>query len=241
MLKNLFKTKEPQKLSKQDAEINFWRREIHRYQQWYSGELSPLYKSPSPAEEEKVSAPNLKDASILTWHKLHQEAKYLADLELSAQAFTGMKLLDVGAGPIPSATCFKGAELYCLEPLLPKYIEAGFPLHYYGNVTFIHSVSESIPVVDNFFDAVISVNAIDHVDDLPATALEISRVLKSDGLFRMHVHYHQPTVCEPVVINDQVFGELFSNCGQLRKVSETKQNFSTDLPNEESFVLWSNF
>lgn len=70
-----------------------------------------------------------------------------------------MKLLDIGSGPMPSATCFKDCQLYCLEPLLPKYLEAGFPLHYYKNFKFIHGVSENIPIEDNFFDAVISVQA----------------------------------------------------------------------------------
>ena len=167
--------------------------------------------------------------------------KYLEDLQLSPDSFQGMKLLDIGSGPMPSATCFKGCRIFCLEPLLAKYLEVGFPLHYYENVTFIHGVSERIPVEDSFFDAVISVNAIDHVDDIRKTAAEIKRILKPDGLFRMHVHYHSSTKCEPIMLDDHIFQELFGWCTNLAKVKTSKRNFSTTLPDNESFVLWSNF
>jgi SAM-dependent methyltransferase len=223
------------------AELRFWRREIDRYRRWFNGELSPLYKTPSPQIHEKVKAPNEKDASILTWHKLHQEAKYLEDLDLPPDSFRGMKLLEVGSGPMPSATCFKGSRLYCLEPLLPQYLEAGFPLHYYDGVNFIHGPAEKIPVKDNFFDAVISVNAIDHVDNIEEAAKEIRRVLKPSGLFRMHIHYHRATTCEPVEIDDDRFLKLFSWCGNLKKIKISTKSHSRDLPENESYVLWSNF
>lgn len=226
---------------KRAAELRFWRKEIERYQQWFRGELSPLYKTPSPREEEKVEAPNEKDASILTWHKLHQQAKYLDNLDLAPDAFTGMKVLEVGSGPFPSASCFKNCRLYCLEPLLPEYLLAGFPLHYYEDVTFIHGFAESIPIKDNFFDAVISVNAIDHVDNITETAGEIRRVLKPGGFLRMHVHYHTPQVCEPIELTDGYFQELFGWCGDLRKLTASRTSFSWDLPEGQSFALWSNF
>jgi SAM-dependent methyltransferase len=236
-----FKRAKAHSVSKLDAELSFWRQETVKYQKWFTGEITLLYKTPSPGNDKKVKAPDSKDASIRTWHKLHQEAKYLEDLELPPDAFRGMKLLDIGSGPMPSATCFEGSRLYCLDPLLPEYLEAGFPLHYYGNVTFIHGVSERIPVEDNFFDAVISVNAIDHVDSIQETALEIRRVLKPGGLLRMHVHYHPPTKCEPVSIDDGLFQELFCWCNNFKKVTISQRNFSADLPDNERFVLWSNF
>lgn len=227
--------------SKQDAELFFWREEIKKYQKWFAGELSPLYETLAPANDQKEKSSNLKDTSILTWHKLHQEVKYLEDLQLKPDAFDGLKILDIGSGPMPSATCFKGCRLYCLEPLLHRYLEVGFPLHYYDNVSFVHGVSEKIPVEDNFFDAVISVNAIDHVDNIKETAAEIRRVLKTDGMLRMHVHYHPASKCEPVNLNDAIIHELFDWCKNLDKVTMSQKNHTLSLPDNESFVLWSNF
>ncbi|MFC1736915.1 class I SAM-dependent methyltransferase [Candidatus Hydrogenedentota bacterium] len=227
--------------TKQDAELDFWREAIDRYQKWFDGELPSLYRTPSPGNDKKEKAPNKKDASILTWHRLHQEVKYLEDLDLTPDALRGMKLLDIGSGPMPSATCFEECQVYCLAPLLSKYLEVGFPLHYYENVTFIHGASERIPVQDGFFDAVISVNAIDHVDDMRQTAAEIKRILRGDGLFRMHVHYHPPTKCEPIHLDDALFQELLGWCTNLARIKTSKTSHSTTLPDDESFVLWSNF
>jgi SAM-dependent methyltransferase len=226
---------------KHSAELHFWRREIERYGMWYRGELSPLYKTPSPQDHERVSAADERLASILTWHRLHQEAKYLENLELSPDAFRGMKLLEVGSGPMPSATCFRACLLYCLEPLVHEYLVVGFPLHCYPGVTFINGASENIPMRDNLFDAVISVNGIDHVDDVRAAASEIRRVLKPAGLFRMHVHYHRATVCEPIEFDDHFFQELFGWCANLRKIRGSRTSLDADLPDHESFALWSNF
>ena len=226
---------------KRESELNFWQQEIAKYQLWLLGELKCLYRTPCPRAEQKVAAPNVKDASVLTWHKLHQEAKYLMDLKLGPDAFQGKRVLDVGSGPIPSATCFKDIQLYCLDPLLPDYVKAGFPLHYYENVHFVHGSSENMPLPDAFFDAVIAVNSIDHVDDIQKTAKEIQRVLKPGGLLRMHVHYHRATITEPLEFDDAKVADLFSWCSNFRKLGVNSQNFGVDLPPDEKFVLWSNF
>jgi SAM-dependent methyltransferase len=228
-------------LRKKSAELQFWREEVEHYRKWFRGELSPLYKTPSPEDHEKVKARNEKDASILTWHKLHQERKYLENLDLPPDAFKNMKLLEVGSGPMPSATCFRDCRLYCLEPLLPEYLQIGFPLHYYQNVTFIHAAAENIPIDDNFFDAVIAENSIDHVDNVVEAANEIGRVLKRGGLLRMHVHYHRPALCEPIDINDELFSKLFCWCTNLKKIKVSRYSHDYDLPDGQSFALWSNF
>jgi SAM-dependent methyltransferase len=226
---------------KQAEELEFWAAEVERYVAWYSGELPRLYNTPSPEPAERVRAPNIRHASILTWHRLHQEPKYLSNLDLAPDAFRGMRLLDVGAGPLPSATCFEGAHLYCLEPLIPDYLQLGFPLHYYGDVRFVHGEAEMMPFEDNFFDAVIAVNAIDHVDDIDNSANEIRRVLRPGGRFRMHVHYHPAQASEPIELDDERFMDLFGWCVGLRKLSHSTESFSWKLRESEAFVLWSNF
>ena len=229
-------------INKQDAELSFWINELKNYAKWYSGECKELYGLRSPTEEEKVKVRNFKDSTILTWFDLHQKPKYLFDLALPSDAFAGEKVLDIGSGPFPSALSFERCNLYCLDPLVHKYLEAGFPIHYYENVKFVHAYSENIPVEDGFFDAVISVNAIDHVDDLLKTSSEISRVLKAGGKLSMHVHYHKPTASEPLEINDQVFRDAFSWCSGLVKVGEANRKFGYELKSEgESYALWRNF
>lgn len=229
-------------INKQDAEISFWITELQNYMKWYSGESGELYGVKPPNEWDKVKAKSLKDSAILTWFNLHQKPKYLHDLGLPPDAFNGERVLDIGSGPFPSALSFEGCTLYCLDPLHHKYLEAGFPMHYYDNVRFLHAFSEDIPIEDGFFDAVISVNAIDHVDNLLRTSNEISRVLKVGGKLAMHVHYHKPTVSEPLEIDDQIFRESFSWCTGLVKVGESKRKFGYELISpDENYALWKNF
>jgi SAM-dependent methyltransferase len=225
---------------KHDSEARFWKEELDNYVRWYLGEIPAMYTTASPTHEQKVFAPNVKDSAILTWHALHQEVKYLFDLQLDREAFRGKRLLDVGCGPIPSATCFEGSDLYSLDPLLDRYLAIGFPLHYYGNTKFVRGFSEQIPIADDFFDAVVSVNALDHVDDFEKTAAEIVRVLKNDGEIVLHLHYHQPMQNEPLELNDERVRGAFREIRNFRKIAESHEKMGYRCPDDELFTLWTN-
>jgi SAM-dependent methyltransferase len=228
-------------LPKQQEERNFWIHELGRYVQWYNGEISELYSVKPPTKTQQIVAQNEKDSAILTWFNLHQKPKYLADLELPATAFKGMRVLDVGAGPMPSGLAFEGVDLYCLDQIYDEYLKAQYPIHYYDNARFMNASSEDIPAVDGFFDAVISVNAIDHVDDLTKTSAEIKRVLKPDGKFAMHVHYHQPTDTEPIILTDEIFLSHFGWVKNLKKIAESDQKTGWTAGADEKYAVWRNF
>jgi ubiquinone/menaquinone biosynthesis C-methylase UbiE len=225
------------------AEIAFWKRTLREYQQWYKGDLSILYGEPSPVEAQKITRFSPDFNAIVTWEHTHQRRKYLEDLQLASDAFRGMTLLDVGCGPHPSAQAFSDCQIYCLDPLLPLYMEAGYPIHIYEDrVRFVCGFSERMPLPDRFFDAVISVNAIDHVDDFFATAREITRVLKPGGLLRFHIHYHQKTTAEPLELNDSIVQEAFKGVKGFRKLAESKNKRGSTVKKDiEMYTLWSNF
>ncbi len=228
---------------KYKAEINFWKNEMNRYIAWYMGELKELYEEPSPLERDKVQAASVAHRAILTWQKAHQYKKYIEDLGLSPSAFEGMTVLDIGSGPHPSALAFSNSIIYCLDPLLPRYLEAGFPIHIYEpRAKFVYGFSERMPFPDDFFDAIISVNALDHVDDFSQTAQEIRRVLKPSGKLRFHLHFHPATITEPLELNDEVVLKSFEWCAGFHKISETNQKRGTRLVSpDESYSVWSNF
>lgn len=228
-------------ITKKYAELDFWNKFLPDLESWYRGDLKCLYGESNPLEKDKVPAHSSKDSAILTWFNIHQKQKYLEDLILDENYFSGMKLLDIGSGPMPSAIVFKNCEVYCLDPLLPDYIKIGFPIHYYDRAKFICGSSENIPMKDSFFDAVISVNAIDHVDNLYKTALEIKRVLKPGGKLRMHVHYHTKTSTEPIEIDDNVMRKIFGWCPDFKKINESKskRGYLLDDANE-FYTVWSN-
>ena len=230
------------KKSKADAELEFWKKEIDNYIKWYKGEKT-LYGFNPPSEDKKYHVQTLSHSAIITWWECYQKPKYLYDLNLNKNAFVGLKLLDIGSGPMPSALAFDGCEVYNLDPLIGDYAKIGFPLHYYERCRFISSGAESILLEDHFIDAVISVNAIEHVDDFFKAAIEIKRILKKNGLFRMHVHYHSKTIEEPIELNDKLFLDAFHWCNNLRKLAESdkKDMGNTQCQFGEKYVLWSNF
>ncbi len=226
---------------KEFAEIKFWRREIKNYIDWYKGDLPELHGNPTPVD--KVINYDTKLSAILTFFELYQKKRYYTDLQLSIDEFEGKKVLDIGCGPFPSALCFKNCEVYSLDPLLDSYLSAGYPIHCYeSRGRFVHAMAEAIPFEDGFFDAVVSVNAIDHVNDFAATALEIKRVLKPGGRFRMHVHYHPKTKAEPHELNDEVFLKNYSWVREIKKFSQSKSKIGTslDTSNQEVYVVWGN-
>lgn len=227
-------------IKKQLSEALFWKDEINNYIRWYKGDMSHLYFTPAPLPSQYVKRNTVLQSAISTWTELHQKPKYLESLQLSPDVFSGKKILDVGAGPIPSGTCFENCRLYCLDPLMPIYRALGFSYDQYSDIRFIDSSAEVIPIEDNFFDAIISVNAIDHVDDLERVATELKRVAKPDCQFVMHVHYHKATVYEPIEINDELFCQLFNWVRGLRVVNYSQESYSNLLDGNEKFVLWSN-
>ena len=65
--------------------------------------------------------------------------------------------------------------------------------------------SENLPFPKPFFDVVVCVNALDHVDSLKKTVKEISRVLKKGGKFIGQINFREkPTATEPIVLNHKM-------------------------------------
>jgi SAM-dependent methyltransferase len=225
---------------KEFAEIKFWRRQIAVYVKWYNGEISELYGHPSPRE--KINAATVELSALLTFFEVHQKYKYKSDLLLNEDEFIGMRILDIGSGPFPSGLCFRECEVYSLDPLMDKYISAGYPLHCYENrAKFVHAKAENMPFENAYFDAVISVNAIDHVNDFAKVASEVKRVLRENGRFRMHVHYHLETTAEPLELNDEIFLKHYDWVKGIKKIHVSKEKTGHTLKDDrECYVVWGN-
>lgn len=224
-------------------EAEHWNRSFDDYQKWYNAEIDNLYGEMPPIQEVKIKEFSPVINAILTWQKIHQQPKYLMNLQLNKQAFNGLTILDIGSGPHPSALVFENCKVFCLEPLIPEYLKIGFPIHIYEDrLRFVYGFSENMPFTDNFFDAVISVNAIDHVDIFEITVQEIKRVLKPKGKVRLHIHYHKKTETEPLELNDMMLEDSFLWCSGFTKINESKHSKNCQLTDEnEKYVLWSNF
>jgi len=201
-------------------------------------------RPPSPAE--KQVRETIEASAGVTTLAVSLD-RYPEALKIPRDHFAGKTLLDVGCGPYPLSIAFEDCRIVGLDPLILRYEEAGFPLYEFTDrVTFVQGFAEEMPFPSRSFDAVISVNAIDHVDDFARAAREISRVLKKDGVLRMQVHYHSPTELEPNALTD---ADLLTHLGHLGivKVSEEVPSLTARDPDSvpgvdpnERLVVWAN-
>lgn len=221
---------------KNRGELRHWRERQHNIIRWYRGEQPYLF--PCPDAGHKISDFDEQTNALLTFIAFeNQHASYLKDLCLRADSFKGLRVADIGSGPLPTLLVFQHCDRYCIDHLMDSYRALGFPISAFEPyLNFLQAKSEDIPVADHFFDAVISRNALDHVDDFAATACELRRILKPGGILHILVNYHQPTATEPHVLNDSVIQQNFRALN-LRKIVETPDSWGFA---GGSTVLWSN-
>ena len=224
---------------KQYSEVRFWKGELRRYIEWYEGKVADVYGVPAPrAELREQQYGDLTRNAVATWLRTC-DSRYPEHLCVDPDAFAGMRVLDIGCGPVPFALGFKFCEVHALDQLLPAYREIGFPFDIYPpRLTWLVGRAEEIPAPADSFDAIVSVNAIDHVDDLPAVAREITRVLRPQGAIRIEAHYHDPTVVEPWKLDDAVMMRHFGHL-QVRKLHERFVSWP-GRAQDERLVVWGN-
>ena len=110
--------------------------------------------------------------------------------------YRGQRVLDVGCGPRGSLEWMDAAaERVGLDPLADRYLKLGADRH---AMRYVAGPAEAMPLPDAYFDVVTAFNALDHVDDVAATAREIARVTRPGGAFLLITDVgHRPTPMEP--------------------------------------------
>jgi SAM-dependent methyltransferase len=227
------------------SELAWWEEGLRRRVAWYRGERT-MYGQPPPTDEEKQVRATVEASAGVTTVGVSLN-RYPEALKIPGDHFAGKTILDLGCGPYPLSIAFEDCHIIGLDPLVHEYEAAGFPLSEFADrVTFVRGFAEDMPFSSKSFDAVISVNAIDHVDDFAGAAREISRVLKEDGVLRMQVHYHAPTKLEPNALDDDKILEHLGHLG-IKKVSEELPSITARDPDSittvapgERFVVWAN-
>jgi SAM-dependent methyltransferase len=232
----LYQTPVWHKFFKSRTERDHWLRTVYRITKWYEGRQPYVFPYPDPAIKETRFDPRTN--AILTYIAVETaDASYLRDLQLRSESFKGMKVADIGSGPLPTLLVFEDCDRYCIDHLLDTYREIGYPIeHFESLIRFINAKSESIPLPDRYFDVIISRNALDHVDDFEATAREIKRLLKPEGYLHILVNYHTPTSSEPLVLNDERIEANFGGM-RMRKLAEAEDAWGFKGGRT---VLWSN-
>ena len=228
---------------KYEAELNYWRGQLEFMLQWYEGREPDWYGLPTPKAEQKLDVSDIRAVNaIITSHRLRPV--YFDRLQLSSDFFRGKRVLEVGCGPLAPILVFEDCIRHGLDPLMDRYIESGWPL-YALDVIFTNSHGEKMPYPAEYFDAIISCNALDHVDDFVQVASEMQRVLKQGGGLYFEVEYHKATVTEPIELTDSIVMDAFSRCRMNRVVERGKieayKATGVVVPgasDEDRLVLW---
>ena len=187
---------------KERDEINFWRNDIRRYEDWFEGrrtlwDVPPSQGLPELRIEKRFDR---RSNALITYAQ--NSKRYQQALDVDSAYFKGRRVLDVGCGPLGFLASFDDCERYGVDPLIGEYEALGYPL---GKVPikFEASPAEALPFQDGFFDAVISVNALDHVESFEDAVCEIARVTKRGGEFICSLNYREvPTPTEPEVFDE---------------------------------------
>ncbi len=100
--------------------------------------------------------------------------------------FRGKKVLDLGCGGgFTSEFLYKnGAEVWGIDQSEGLIKAASDHAKMQDlKINYIHGKGDSLPFSESFFDVVVCVDVLEHLDDVDKTLSEISRVLKHDGYF----------------------------------------------------------
>ena len=225
---------------KYEEEKRFWKNEISFYVRWYNGLIKELYGVPRPQAHERIVHFNTVEVNaIQTWINA-DKWRYCKRLHVEPTYFSGKKVLEVGSGPLGLSRFFAGANVDLLDPLHEWYSQCGYPVAGHLLHTSIEDID--LTVFDDYFDAVISVNAIDHVDDFMKAIEVCERVCDKDGEIRMDIHYHAPTVTEPHVLNDDIVKSAFK-IFDMKKIAENPSEVfypPGTHPKTDRFAVWSN-
>jgi len=189
------------KAYKKQAELNYWSNLVK--------ELTQDCKRPAQKEEKLIRL-----CYEITY------PRYKKDLYLEDDSFKGKKVLDLGCGPHGGLIGFTDCDKYGVDHLIDEYRKIGYPLDKHG-IKYYQEKSEKLPFHDYYFDVVVCVNALDHVDSLNKTIKEISRVLKKGGNFRGQINFHnKPTATEPILLNHKtlIYKLLKNNLLLLKRI-----------------------
>jgi ubiquinone/menaquinone biosynthesis C-methylase UbiE len=159
----------------------------------------------------------------------HFEYFYTTHFGLGREFYKNKKILDIGCGPRGSLEWATEARLRVgLDPLADAYRNLGTERH---AMEYVACGAERIPFPDGAFEAVCSLNSLDHVDDLDRVIPEIVRVITPGGDFLLLTDIHrQPTTLEPSAFSWEIVEKFLP---ELQIVEE--RHFEYSVWSDENF------
>ena len=202
----------------------------HLRQKYPSIFPSPKYRICTSSEHDKWLLAQKHELDFHCRSKFRQSgsfatsnAEMFRNFGFKASDYEGEVVLDLGAGSKLRSNFFKEAIIVALEPLADKFrneidwcdLESAWKVF---SVPAEHSVEE----LHGKISLIISINVLDHCEDLSPILDNIVSYLKEDGVAFLSFDSHDfPEPCHPLVLNDTICSDLFKKHG-LNIVKKTQ-------------------
>jgi len=126
--------------------------------------------------------------------------------ETDASYFDGKVVVDFGCGPRGSLAWMGNADLRVgVDVLMDRYVDSFFNCMKDHETVYVKSTEKVIPLPSNFADVVMTINSIDHVNNLETMCNELIRVLKPGGTFLGSFNLEEPPApCEPQKLDEEI-------------------------------------
>ncbi len=137
----------------------------------------------------------------------HYEKLMLAMAQERDQEFMREKVVaDFGCGPRGSLAWVHSAKVqYGIDVLIPQYLKYFYRSMRQHGMIYISCDEHSIPMPDDCVDIIYSLNALDHVQDLPAICQELRRILAPGGeIIGSFNLYEASTAAEPQSLSPEI-------------------------------------
>ena len=170
--------------------------------------------------------------------------------DIGREGLAGKTVCDFGCGP-RGTLAWLADEAHCigLDVLIPGYL-AKFPedLRQHG-MTYVGCSETFIPIASDTIDVMYTLNALDHVNDLPLMCGELMRVIKPGGyLFGSFNLGEEQTITEPQTLDEEKLDRvLFHGFEELSRRTAAKFKddvyggfFGREMPDDYDgpMVLW---
>lgn len=141
--------------------------------------------------------------------------------------FEGKNVVDFGCGPRGTLQ-WLSKKSFCIgvDVLVADYLAAFESEMRAHNMAYVSSTERFIPLPDASMDIVVTMNSLDHVENLDVMAKELLRILKPGGVLLGSFNLdEEPTPTEPQVLTEALLRQhLFDHLTQVDGRAHPKTN-----------------
>jgi len=210
---------------KKRAELQFWTdhwdAKLRRGEFWYPDVPELLRLAGEWEQFTSKGDPDYESMRLMEARA--QVIRILNETQIDDREFFADKIvLEIGPGAVGFLEqC--GARLgIAIEPLAREFQKHNLLLPR-ANVVCLPVEAETMPLVDNFVDVVVSRNSLDHVEDPYRVIAEVHRILVPGGWFLLIVDIdHEATITEPHNFTRQILRRLLSHFETVRELEYEK-------------------